>query len=64
LIGIVVGELIAAQAGIGLLLSTFGTTFQMSKMFAALLLLAGTGVVLQIVLQRLERRFDAWRPRR
>jgi ABC-type nitrate/sulfonate/bicarbonate transport system permease component len=64
LIGIVVGELIAAQAGIGLLLSTFGTTFQMSKMFAALLLIAGTGVVLQIVLQRLERRFDAWRPRR
>jgi ABC-type nitrate/sulfonate/bicarbonate transport system permease component len=32
-------------------------------MFAALFIIASTGVALQIGLQRLERRFEAWRPR-
>jgi NitT/TauT family transport system permease protein len=63
LIGVVVGELVAAQHGVGFLLATFGQTFQTSKMFAALFIIASTGVALQIGLQRLERRFEAWRPR-
>jgi NitT/TauT family transport system permease protein len=63
LIGIVVGELVAAQFGIGYLLATYGQTFQTPKMFAALFIIATTGVILQISLQRLERRFEAWRPR-
>jgi ABC-type nitrate/sulfonate/bicarbonate transport system permease component len=37
------------------------STFQ--TLFAYLILLAGTGVVLTVLLQRIERRFDAWRPR-
>jgi ABC-type nitrate/sulfonate/bicarbonate transport system permease component len=63
LIGVVVGELVAAQHGVGLAMATAGATFQTSKVFAALFVIAGAGVALQIVLQRLERRFDAWRPR-
>lgn len=63
LIGIVVGELVAAQYGIGYLLATYGQTFQTPKMFAALFIIATSGVALQISLQRLERRFEAWRPR-
>jgi NitT/TauT family transport system permease protein len=39
------------------------STFQTPKVFAYLILLAGTGVVLTVLLQRIERRFDAWRPR-
>ncbi|HZV52061.1 MAG TPA: ABC transporter permease [Candidatus Dormibacteraeota bacterium] len=63
LIGVVVGELVAAQHGVGLAMSTAGSTFQTAKVFAALIIIAGAGVILQILLQRLERRFDAWRPR-
>lgn len=63
LIGIVVGELVAAQHGVGQAMSVFGATFQTPKVFAALLIIAGAGVAFQILLQRLERRFDAWRPR-
>lgn len=63
LVGIVVGELIAAQYGLGLVLEQAGATFQTSKEFAVLVLIAGTGLFFQVVLRRLERRFDAWRPR-
>lgn len=62
LVGIVVGELIAAQHGIAYEMSIAGTTFQMPKMFAYLTLISFTGVVLTMVLRRIERRFDAWRP--
>jgi ABC-type nitrate/sulfonate/bicarbonate transport system permease component len=61
LIGIVVGELVAAQHGVGQAMSVFGSTFQTAKVFAALIIIAGAGVVLQALFQRLERRFDAWR---
>ena len=61
LIGIVVGELVAAQHGVGQAMSVFGATFQTAKVFAALIIIAVSGVLLQILFQRLERRFDAWR---
>ena len=63
LIGVVVGELVAAQHGVGLAMATAGSTFQTSKVFAGLIIIAGVGVVLQILLQRLEGHFDSWRPR-
>jgi ABC-type nitrate/sulfonate/bicarbonate transport system permease component len=63
LIGVVVGELIAAQHGIAYRMNVAGTTFQMPTMFAALVLISTSGVILTLLLQRLERRFDAWRPR-
>lgn len=64
LIGVVVGELVAAQHGVGMEMQYAGTTFQTAFVFAYLIMLAGTGVVLTVVLQRIERRFDAWRPAR
>ena len=63
LIGVVVGELVAAQHGVGLAMATAGSTFQTSKVFAGLIIIAGVGVILQILLQRLENHFDSWRPR-
>jgi ABC-type nitrate/sulfonate/bicarbonate transport system permease component len=52
LIGVVVGELVAAQAGVGLMMARAGATFQTSKVFAGLIIVAGTGIVLTGILQR------------
>ena len=62
LTGVVVGELIAARHGVGKLISDFGVTFQTPKMFAAILFIAGTGMLLTWLLQRIEGRFQSWRP--
>jgi NitT/TauT family transport system permease protein len=62
LTGVVVGELIAARHGVGKLISDFGVTFQTPKMFAAILFIAGTGMLLTWLLQRIENRFQSWRP--
>lgn len=64
LIGVVVGELIASQHGVGQLMAIYGATFQTSKVFALLAILSGTGVVLTYFFARLERRFQSWRPPR
>jgi ABC-type nitrate/sulfonate/bicarbonate transport system permease component len=62
LTGVVVAELVAAQAGVGLMMATAGATFQTSKVFVGLVIVATTGVVLTIVLSRIERRFQTWKP--
>ena len=62
LTGVVVGELIAARHGVGQLIAIAGQTFQMPKMFAAVILIAGTGMLLTTILQRIENRFQSWRP--
>ena len=62
LTGVVVAEYIAARHGVGKLISDFGTTFQTPKVFAAVIFIAGTGVLLTWLLQRIENRFQSWRP--
>jgi NitT/TauT family transport system permease protein len=62
LTGVVVAEYIAARHGVGKLISDYGVTFQMPKMFAGVLFIAGTGVLLTWLLQRIENRFQSWRP--
>jgi len=62
LVGIVLGELYAANAGIGYLIAVFGSTFQTDKLFVAVLFITTMGISLDQVLRRLERRFEAWRP--
>ena len=62
LVGVVVGELVAAQHGIGLRMAVWGATYQTAKVFADLIIIASTGVMLTLILQRMEHRFDAWRP--
>ncbi len=64
LIGVVVGEYVAAQHGIGRMMMIAGQTFQSAALFAGLTLIAMAGLVLTLILQRLERHFDAWRPQR
>ena len=62
LTGVVVAELIAARHGIGQLIAIAGQTFQTPKMLAGVILIAGTGMLLTTILQRIENRFQAWRP--
>jgi NitT/TauT family transport system permease protein len=62
LIGVVAGELLAAQAGVGLMMAKAGATFQTAKVFAGLIMIAGTGLLITGILQRIERRFQAWKP--
>jgi NitT/TauT family transport system permease protein len=63
LIAVVVGELLAAQAGIGLRIAIAGATFQTAKVFAGVFVVASTGVLVTSILSRIEARFDEWRPR-
>src|SRR5437870_2956265 len=61
LTGVVVAELIAAQAGVGLMMATAGATFQTSKVFVGLVIIAGTGVLITYLFARIEKRFQSWK---
>lgn len=63
LLGVVVGELYAATAGIGFLITVAGATFQTDKVFVGVMIIAIAGVLMIEALTRLERRFDTWRPK-
>jgi len=61
LVGVVVGEFIGARAGLGYLIFRSSQGFQIDAMWVGVFLLAGTGVVAVIVLQKVERRMAPWR---
>src|SRR5256886_12501566 len=63
LIGVMVGELYAATAGIGFMITVAGATFQTDKVFVGVLIFAITGMILTDVIDRYEHRFDKWRPK-
>jgi NitT/TauT family transport system permease protein len=58
-----VGELYAATAGIGFMITVAGATFQTDKVFVGVLIFALSGMVATDMIDRLERRFDRWRPK-
>lgn len=62
LIGIVVGEMYGASAGIGFMMQTAGATFQTDKVMVGIVIIAAAGMAMTGLLRGLERRFDAWRP--
>jgi NitT/TauT family transport system permease protein len=62
LTGVVVAELIAAQAGIGLMMATAGATFQTSRVFVGLVIIAVTGVLITYGFSQIEKRFQSWKP--
>lgn len=63
IVGVMVGELYAATAGIGFMITVAGATFQTDKVFVGVLIFALTGMLGMELLTRLERRFDKWRPK-
>ncbi len=64
LIGIVVGELYAATAGIGYEIAVAGETFQTDRVFVGIVILASASIILMWCLRRLEMKFESWRPQR
>ena len=63
IVGVMVGELYAATAGIGFMITVAGATFQTDKVFVGVLIFALTGMAGTELLTRVERRFDKWRPK-
>ena len=62
IVGVMVGELYAATAGIGFMITVAGATFQTDKVFVGVLIFAVTGMICTELITRVERRFDKWRP--
>ena len=62
LIGVVVGEFVAASAGVGHRIQEASTFFRTDLVFFGLFVIAGSGVLFTEILRRVESRFDKWRP--
>ena len=63
LLGVVVGELYAATAGVGFMIGAAGNTFQTDVVFFGILMFMIAGLSTVAVLDLLERRFEQWRPK-
>src|ERR687897_172470 len=63
IVGVMVGELYAATAGIGFMITVAGATFQTDKVFVGVLIFALTGMIAMELLTKLEARFEKWRPK-
>ena len=63
LVGVVVGEFIAASSGLGFLIARAGATFQVEKVLVGIGVIAAFGMICNETLARVEARLDAWRPR-
>jgi NitT/TauT family transport system permease protein len=63
IVGVMVGELYAATAGIGFMITVAGATFQTDKVFVGVLVFALTGMIGTELITRMEKRFDKWRPK-
>ena len=61
LVGVVIGEFICARAWLGYLIFRSSQAFQIDAMWVGVFLLAGTGVLAVILLQKVERRMAPWR---
>jgi ABC-type nitrate/sulfonate/bicarbonate transport system permease component len=61
LVGVVIGELLASQAGIGNMINKASATFQTDKVFVGVILLTGFGYFLTEIIKQLEKIFDSWR---
>ncbi len=62
IVGVVVAEFFAANAGIGFFINFSGTTFRTDRVYEGVILLGILGMVIGELIRRLERRFERWRP--
>ena len=62
LLGVVVGEIYASTAGVGHLIAEAGNTFATDTLFFGVFVFTAAGLVVVTLLDRLERRFERWRP--
>ncbi len=59
-LGAIVGEFVGAQKGLGNLILQYNFALDIAGVFAVLILLAGLGVVLHLVMQALQKRLIFW----
>jgi NitT/TauT family transport system permease protein len=62
LLGVVVGELYAATAGVGHMIAEAGNTFQTDVVFFGVAIFMAIGLIVVALLDRCERHFSKWRP--
>ncbi len=62
LIGVIVGELYSANAGLGHMIALAGQTLQTDRLLFGVVLLTMMGVLLVELLRVVEKRFQRWRP--
>jgi ABC-type nitrate/sulfonate/bicarbonate transport system permease component len=61
LVGVVVAELFGARAGLGYLITVSSSIFDMGALFAAVVILAGSGVLSNYALKIAEHKIAPWR---
>jgi NitT/TauT family transport system permease protein len=61
LVGVVIGEMLASQAGVGHMIANASAMFQTDRVFVGVILLTGFGYFLTEILKQLEKIFDSWR---
>lgn len=61
LVGVVLGEFLASQAGVGHVMAIASATFQTDKLFVALIVLTSLGYFLTRLVEFFENYFDTWR---
>jgi ABC-type nitrate/sulfonate/bicarbonate transport system permease component len=57
---VVVAELFASNAGLGYLIFQAGAMYDTAMIFVGVVLLAGTGIILNAALRSFERRLAPW----
>lgn len=63
IVGAVVGEVLGAQHGLGLLIKSAQGTFDPDGVFANMFVIAALVLIVEFVIERVERRLLAWRPK-
>ena len=64
LIGVVVGEMFTGGQGIGFMIVASGQTFATERIFLGVVIMAGSGILLTSLAERLQAHFSRWRPQR
>ena len=62
LVGVVVAELFASNAGIGFYINFSGTTLRTDRVMLGVILLGVFGIAVGEIIRRVENRFERWRP--
>ena len=62
LIGVVVGELYGATAGVGFFIANAGSLYQTDRVFVGIIIVSVAGVLLIELMNLIESRFQRWRP--
>jgi ABC-type nitrate/sulfonate/bicarbonate transport system permease component len=63
IVGVVVGEMFGARAGLGFLIFTAGQTFDTSALFVGVITLSLIGMSLTLAIRACENRLSAWKPK-